>query len=150
VTPARLWRTRRASTTVEFAVIGVCLCMVTFGIVEAGILWWLKTGLEVVAADTARCRALGSYPTTNSVCTSDSAAQTYATNSMVQNWWLPIQASSAVVNVSHGSTCANGASGTSPQGNFYQISITVSLSTALPPPFQNFTTMGAIGCYPVP
>lgn len=37
----RRWPTRdtNASTSVEFAVVGLLLCLVTFGIVETGLLW---------------------------------------------------------------------------------------------------------------
>ena len=45
-----------------------CSALVTFAIVETGLLWWLKSGMELTASLTARCGAIGyTYPTASNV-----------------------------------------------------------------------------------
>ncbi len=150
----RVWRDHRGATTVEFAVIGSCLCLVTFAVLETGLLLWTKTCLQVVASDSARCGAVG-LTNPSSICGNTAATQNFAvqaatTGNSVSNifgWGLPVAISSANVVVASSAIGCNGAAA---PGNYYQVSVTASLSMALPPPFQNFGNLTAVGCYPVP
>src|SRR5258708_6224485 len=115
----RLRRHAGGSTTVEFAVVGWMLCMVTFGIVETGLLWWLKSGMQATAALTARCGAIGIYGMSN--CTTNATTQSYAV-SAAQTFLSAnvIVANNVSVKPSaNGATDCNGALGT-----FFKVSIT--------------------------
>ncbi len=143
-----LRRDTKGSTTVEFAVVGTMLCLVTFAILEAGILFWLKSGMQAAASMAARCGAIGyTYNTANFQCTNTATTQNYTVNS-AQTWILQniIVASDVTVNgrVS-GSSC--NAAGT-PPGNYFSVSITHAV-TNLPPPLSSYSTLTASACYPM-
>ena len=137
----------KASTTVEFAVVGGMLCLVTFGIVETGLLWWLKSGMQLTASLTARCGAIGyTYPTAANVsCTSTSTTQNYAVNTS-QNWLFPnmITANNVTVTPRATGTACNSA-----PGNYFSVSITSGFFRSLPPPLGNYTSLQTTACYPM-
>jgi Flp pilus assembly protein TadG len=144
----RFRRDVRGSTTVEFAVVGMMLCMVTFGIVETGLLWWLKSGMQVTAALTARCAAIGySYSTSN--CTTPTSTQTYAV-STAQSWLFAnvILANDVSVISPNGQvTSCNGLTVTG--SNFFKVSITSNYFQFLPPPLGNYASLSASACFPM-
>ena len=146
MTQGRLTRDRRGSTMVEFAVIGMCLCTVTFGILETGLLWWLRTGMEVIATNAARCGAVGTVTGTASPCVDVASTQNYAVNNVAVRWGLPGTITTSDITIT---TSAAGCNGTSAPGNFYQVKVTASPVVQLPGPLGNFTTMSVTGCYPV-
>jgi Flp pilus assembly protein TadG len=135
---------RRASTTVEFAIVGWMLCMVTFAVVETGLLWWLKSGLQVTAAMTARCGAIGyTYNTSNFLCTNTSTTQNYAVTTS-QAWLFPNVITTGNVTVNGRVTTCNGFT-----GNFFSVSISSGFFAHLPPPLGNYATLSTNACYPM-
>jgi hypothetical protein len=140
----RLRRDVRGSTTVEFAVVGWMLCMMTFGIVETGLLWWLKSGMQVTAALTARCGAIGyDYGTSN--CTTTTSTQNYAV-STAQFWLFPnvIVANNVTVN-----TLVSGAACGGAPGTFFKVSIISNYFQFLPPPLGNYASLSTSACFPM-
>ena len=141
-----LRRDRRAATSVEFAIVGTMLCLVTFGIVETSLLWWLRTGMEAAASMTARCGAIG-YTYNTSTCTSPTATQNYAV-SAAQTWTMTlahnITASDVTVNgrVTNSPYCNNAA------GSYFSVSISYNFGN-LPPPLGGYSTLVASACYPM-
>jgi Flp pilus assembly protein TadG len=139
---------RKGSTTVEFAVVGWMLCMVTFAIVETGLLWWLKSGMQITAAMTARCGAIGYYygasNPSNFACTNASTTQSFAANTFAPAWLFPnmITTNNVTVNGQVGS--CNGLS-----GSFFSVSITSGFFNFLPPPLGNYASLSASACYPM-
>ena len=125
---------RRGVATVEFAIIAGVLATISFGIIDLGLLFWTQTGLQGVAAQIARCTAIGAAPCSDTV----KAAQ-YASTLAGQRIFSNITISSTVRS---GATC-NSATGTY---------TTVTLSSGywsglLPPPFSSIT-LDAQACYP--
>jgi Flp pilus assembly protein TadG len=144
-------RDTRGSTSVEFAVVGMALCLITFGIIEAGLLFWVKTGMQLTAAMTARCGAIGyTYSNANNIanfaCTNTSTTQNYAVSTIASTWSLTgITTSDVTLNGTNGKvTTCNGFT-----GNFFSVSLSHSF-TNLPPPFGNISTLSTTACYPMP
>jgi Flp pilus assembly protein TadG len=134
---------KRGSTTVEFAVVGSMLCMVTFGIIETGLLWWLKTGMQAAAAATARCGAIGyTYNTANFLCTNTATTQNYAVTS-AQTWTYQPVIVNADVTVNGQVSSCNGFT-----HNFFSVTIS-HVFFSLPPPLGNYTTLATTACYPM-
>jgi Flp pilus assembly protein TadG len=165
---SRLRRDSKASTAVEFAIVGWMLCMVTFAIVETGLLWWLKSGMQLTASMTARCGAMGyvnTYNTVNFLCTNTATTQNYAvnyalglmgnnantTNNTITNmagpvpWLLTNMITTNDVTVNGKVTSCNGFT-----GNFFSVSISSGFFAFLPPPLGNYTSLTASACYPMP
>jgi Flp pilus assembly protein TadG len=144
-----LCRDARGSTTVEFAVVGWMLCMVTFGVFETGLVWWLKSGMQITAAMTARCGAVG-YTTgaqanpSNFTCTSTSTTQNFAVNTFAPAWLFPNMITTNNVTVGGQVASCNGVT-----GNFFSVSITSGFFSFLPPPLGNYTSLSASACYPM-
>ena len=137
-------RDRRGSTAVEFAIVGWMLCMVTFAIVETGLLWWLRTGMQAAASMTARCGAIGyTYNTANFVCTNTTTTQNYAVNAM-GGWTLPSAIATSDVTVNGRVTSCNGFT-----GNFFSVSISHTFAN-LPPPLGSYGALTTNACYPMP
>jgi Flp pilus assembly protein TadG len=138
----------KGSTTVEFAIVGWMLCMVTFAIVETGVLWWLKSGMQITAALTARCGAAGYDYGTNAVgnfsCTNTTTTQAYAVNTIARSWLFPNMITTSNVTVNGPVTTCNGFS-----GNFFSVSISSNFLQFLPPPLGNYTSLSASACYPM-
>jgi Flp pilus assembly protein TadG len=70
----RMLRTgSRATVVLEFAIVGPVLFLVTFGAIDLGMILWTQGALQAVAADAARCGAIGA-----SACSGSNTVQTYA------------------------------------------------------------------------
>lgn len=140
----RWWRDRAGSSTVEFAIVGWMLCMVTFGIIETGLLWWLKSGMELTAALTARCGAIGYYyGGANFQCTNTATTQNYAV-STAQTWLMPNMILSNNVTVNGQVSSCNGASGT-----FFSVTISSNYFNFLPMPLGNYASVSTTSCFPM-
>ena len=132
------------STTVEFAVVGWLLCLVTFGVVETGLLWWLKSGMQLTASLTARCGAVGyTYGTTKFLCTDTLTTQNYAVATS-QNWLMPGMITVANVTVNGKVASCNGSA-----GNFFSVSISSGYFQSLPPPLGNYASLSTTACFPM-
>jgi Flp pilus assembly protein TadG len=148
----RRWlrRDRRGSTMVEFAIVGWMLCLVTFGIIETGLLFWLKSGMQLTASMTARCGAAGySYSNANNLanfaCTNTTTSQNYAVNTFAPAWLFPNMITTANVTINGRVTTCDGFT-----GNFFSVAITSGFFQILPPPMGNYTSLSASACYPMP
>ena len=134
----------RGSTTVEFAVVGMLLCLVTTGVIETALLWWLKTGMQLTASLTARCGAMGyTYGTSKFLCTSTLTTQNYAVTTSYK--WLSSGMITATNVTVHGRvTSCNGFA-----GNFFSVSLVSDYFSFLPPPLGNYTTLATNACFPM-
>jgi Flp pilus assembly protein TadG len=138
-------RDTKASTAVEFAIVGWMLCMVMFAIVETGLLWWLKSGMQLTASLTARCGAMGyTYNTSNFLCTNTTTTQNYAVTT-AQSWLFPNMITTGNVTVNGRVTSCNGFT-----GNFFSVSMSSNFLQFLPPPLGNYTNLATNACYPMP
>ena len=140
--PSRVRADKRATTTVEFALVGTTFVAMTFGIIELGIITWSKAALQLTASLTARCGAEGAYGIT--ACTSTANTQSYAV-SLADTWFVSGSiATGNVTAVSGATTCMD------VSGKFYSISITSTYLSGgwLPYPFAN-VSMTANSCYPM-
>jgi Flp pilus assembly pilin Flp len=136
-------RDTKASTAVEFAVVGMLLCLVVFATVETGLLWWLKSGLQLTASMTARCGAVG-YAYGASSCTTTTTTQNYAVTTS-QAWLFSNMVKAANVTVTGKVTSCNGAS-----GDFFAVSVSSNYFQSLPPPLGNYAALSVNACYPMP
>jgi Flp pilus assembly protein TadG len=137
-------RDTKGSTTVEFALVGMMLCFVTFGVVETGLLWWLKSGMQLTASLTARCGAMGyTYNTANFLCTNTATTQNYAVTTS-QTWLFPNAITAANVTVNGRVASCNGFA-----GNFFSVSLSSGFFSFLPPPLGNYTTLSTNACFPM-
>ena len=118
--------------------------MVTFAIIETGLLWWLKSGMQLTASMTARCGAIGyTYGTANFLCTNTTTTQNYAVTT-AQTWLFPNMITTGNVTVNGRVTTCNGFT-----GNFFSVSISSSFFQFLPPPLGNYTSLATNACYPM-
>ena len=135
------------TTTLEFAIVGWMLCMVTFAIVETGLLCWLKSGLQITASLTARCGAIGyTYGTANFSCTNTTTTQSYAVTTS-QAWLFPNWITSGNVTVNGRVTTCNGFT-----GNFFSVAVSTNSNffSGLPLPLGNYTGLSSHACFPMP
>jgi Flp pilus assembly protein TadG len=140
----QLRRDTRGSTAVEFAVVGSLLCLATFAIVETGLLWWLKSGMQLTASLTARCGAIGyTYGTANFICVDATTTKNYAVTTS-QSWLFPNMIAAGNVTVNGRVATCNGFT-----GNFFSVSISSSFFSTMPPPLGNYTTLATSACYPM-
>ena len=56
----RIGADRRGTAALEFAMVGGLLVLLLLGCVEVGLMMWTGSALQSVAAQTARCTAIGS------------------------------------------------------------------------------------------
>ena len=143
----RLRGDTRGVVSVEFAITGLMLCLMTFAIIESGLLWWLRSGMQVTAAMTARCGAIGyAYNTSNCFVGNAAATKNYAV-SVANSFVLPnmVQTTDVTINGTNGlvSTC-NGQA-----GNYFSVTITSNAFKFLPPPLGNLS-LTSNACYPLP
>jgi Flp pilus assembly protein TadG len=132
-------------TAVEFAIVGWMACMVTFGIVECSLLWWMKSGMQLTSAMTARCGAMGyTFNTSSFLCTNTATTQNYAVNAS-QSWLFANMITTGNVTVNGRVTSCNGVT-----GNFFSVSIASNFFQFLPPPLGNYTSLATSSCYPMP
>ncbi len=128
----RLLRDSRASSALEFAVVGSAMFLITFGAVDLGMILWTQGSLQAVAAEAARCGAIAA-----SGCTTASAVQTYA-QTLAPNWISSVIAGNLTINVNGAVNTAN--CPTMSTGTYETVQIiSPSLSTWLPPPLNNYT-----------
>lgn len=125
-----LRRDRGGSVMLEFALIGTALLMVSMGGMELGLILWTQGALQSIAAEAARCGAIGT-----SACGSSSAIATWV-RTVEGPIWLPSGLASALtVNVNAA------ASGTACPAIGVGTFETVEITTAyywLPWPFDDY------------
>lgn len=131
----RLSRERRAAVALEFAITAAVFLTLVMGGIDAGLLWWTKNALEITAAMTARCAALGSCPDPGS----------YAVN-MAQNWTVAGTISKSNLSFATQSQCY---SSSGSYNKFYMVTISSPFWAGLPPPLSNIT-LQVSACYPIP
>ena len=142
---SRAWRlaSRRAVSTVEFAMIAPLLITLTFGAIGAGVLVWAMTEMRTIAATAARCGAVGAAG-----CTTTAFTRSYAVALASAQIQPGVIAVADVTAVGGASTC-NGF-----PGKFYTVTIASSyfsqgaLSLIAAP--LNFSTISVSACYPMP
>jgi Flp pilus assembly protein TadG len=128
------WADRKSVAAVEFALIGPFYFMIIFGILGVSLVMWAKGTLQVAAAQTARCTAIGS-----SACVNPQAFSA----SILSAWGAANFLPSLSVVVQSGVTCNNTA------GHFSMVTITglsngvLGLGGVLPS-----GTLTATACYP--
>jgi Flp pilus assembly protein TadG len=135
----RLWRSRRGVTALEFAMIAPALSLLTFGIIEASMLFWTNAGLETAAALTARCGATG-YTWGTTACTSASTTQSYAISAVTSLLGMTPLTTGNVTVTSAATSC------NSVSGKFFTVSISYPYLVYLPAPFNNYT-LSVTACY---
>lgn len=129
-------------TAVEFALVGVVLFTLLFGIIGAALLMWTQNALQEAASRTARCVAIGS--------TECATPASYAAG-LVSGFTFAGLGNAATVAVSTGATCSSDGTSTGTITASYQIvKITSAFwaSGLLPPPLSGIT-LSATACYPV-
>jgi Flp pilus assembly protein TadG len=111
--PARRRRGGRAgSTTLEFALIASTLLIICLGSINLGALLWTQEVMELAAADTARCVALGSSLCANPQTYAIGIAQQYSFNGV-----LPIVGSVNPVWSHTNATCSSTSGNVTPGTN---------------------------------
>jgi Flp pilus assembly protein TadG len=118
----------------EFAMTAGIFLILVMGAIDLGILMWTKNGLQITAAMTARCAALGSC--------SDPAS--YATT--MANGWV---VSGAVTQTYVQYTTSQCYSSLGNYNKFAMVTISSPYWAGLPPPLSNIT-LQVSACYPVP
>ena len=132
--PASRFRlAQQGNVVLEFAITAGIFLSLAVGGIDVGLLWWAKNALQVTAAMTARCMALGS-------CTNPAA---YAVQ-MAGNWTVAGAITASNVTLSTTSQCY-GTGGTYSQ--FYMVTIASPFWAGLPPPLPHIA-LQASACYP--
>jgi Flp pilus assembly protein TadG len=154
IAPRSLARNTKAATTLEFALVSVILIALLLGAIEVGIMLWTRGTLQAIAAQAARCGAIGAPS-----CTTSAMTQQYAVNQAAAFLGSGL-VTTGNVNVSVASTCLNAsATGT----NFEVVTIGSSVWFGVSPSawFQSrFTPLAPSGtqnhhpdavtaCYPI-
>ena len=146
----RMRRDNRAVATLEFTIVAGMVCFVILAIIEASLLWWIKTDLVNTASSTARCGAQG-YRFESTTCVDTASTQSYAvTMSNSSLFTGAVAASDVTVTSNVNMTSANSACGTVSGVSiaFFAVTVASRYFTFMPPPFNNITA-SATGCYPV-
>jgi Flp pilus assembly protein TadG len=131
---------RRGVAAVEFALVASMFLSLVLGSIALGLLWWTQNALEMTAALTARCAALGP-------CPDDSTVTAYA-NSVADNWVVSNILAGATVTTNRASSCYAGASGK--YIGYTQVTISIPYwSDVFIGPFAN-TVLSVSACYPNP
>jgi Flp pilus assembly protein TadG len=141
-----LRRDKRGGLAVEFAVVAGLLCLMTCGIVEVGLIWWMKSGLQITASMTARCGAIGaSYTGTGIPCTTAAATQAYGV-SVAQSWMFASAVTTSDVKLNGASGVVTSCNGFT--GPFFSVTVT---SEAVPGfmAFGNIRVLSASACFPM-
>ena len=129
----RFCAARRGETAIEFALVGGLLVLLLLAPIELGLMIWTGSSLQAVAAQTARCAAIGS-------CSANPAD--YAVN-LAQQWITAGAINAKDVQVQTTSSCNNAS------GQFEQVRITSSIwAGALVSPLSG-TTQVASACFPL-
>lgn len=129
----RLHSDQRGVAAIEFALVASTLILLILGSVGVGLLWWTANGLQVAAALTARCAALGS-------CTDPAA---FAVG-IAEKWVGAGAISAADVSTTTNSACG-GVSG----NLFTKVTISSAMwaSGVLPAPLSGITVRVS-SCFP--
>jgi Flp pilus assembly protein TadG len=132
--PRSLLNDRRGSTALEFAIVGSPFILLLLFIVGGGMLLWAKSAMQIAAAQTARCVAIGSLD-----CTDRTA---YATG-VLQQWGVANILPSVVVSVQTGQTCSFTA------GHYASVTLTAAAGPVgqVIPGMSN-ATMTSTACFP--
>ncbi|HVC62349.1 MAG TPA: TadE/TadG family type IV pilus assembly protein [Acetobacteraceae bacterium] len=127
----RLLAATRASIALEFAIVGPVLFLVTFGTVDLGMILWTQGALQYVAADAARCGAIGA-----AACTGNNSMQSYV-QTQAANWIM--NAVSADLTVKVNTTVNTTACPAISTGKYETVEIATSdLGSWLPWTFANY------------
>lgn len=129
---------RAGATSVEFALVASGFVLLLIGGLQIGLLWWTENAMQITAALTARCAALGS-------CTDPAS---YAA-SLAGDWTAPgaVTAADVTVSAAASSSC-HGASGG--YGRFTMVTITSEpWSGVLVGPLSG-KRLTVSACYPSP
>jgi Flp pilus assembly protein TadG len=142
----RLAGHRRATTSIEFAIICAVLVPLSFAIIEGGLLLWTQGAMQSTAALVARCVAIGSS-VASSPCNTTNNAKSYAVTTA--NTFVPIPGLFTTSNVSI-TTVTKCPAGTGANGNFQMVTITSNFwsGLSLPTPWGN-QNLSVTACYPV-
>jgi Flp pilus assembly protein TadG len=135
----RLRRDACGTTSLEFGLIAAVFTLLFMGTLELGLLLWTQNSLQMTAALTARCVALGAP-----AC---STPATFAVNT-ASSWLFSGSVNSTNVWVQKNATCAS-RQGTVASGKFTVVTITMPFwgTGMLPPPFAS-KTLNATACFP--
>jgi Flp pilus assembly protein TadG len=124
---------RNATATIEFALVGGMLLLLTFGTIDLGLLLWTQNALQSTAALAARCAAISSP-----LCTD---VPSYTVN-LANTWTMPGVISASDVTATAVNMCNTAA------GTFMKVEIATSFwASVLPPPFHDMT-LTVSACYP--
>lgn len=131
---SRPLRDQRGSVSLEFAVVAMPFVVLMMAIGSGSMLFWGKSVLQLAAAQTARCVAIGSLD-----CTDTTA---YVTK-VLADWGVGGILPSVVVTVATGQTCGIAV------GHYASVSITTPPGTAeaIAPGFSAVMMSGA-ACHP--
>lgn len=130
-----LLRDRRATVSLEFALIALAYFPLAFGVIEAGLLLWTKNALQTAANRTARCVAISSPDCTNAAQYAVSQATSWVNAHALTNSGVSVQTST-------------GCTGTS--GTMVKVTVTSTSFSSVSFISQLATsTLTATGCYPV-
>lgn len=127
-------RDQRGSVSLEFAVVAMPFVVLMMLIVGASMLFWSKSVLQMAAARTARCVAIGSL---------DCTYPTPYVNAMLADWGVGGLLPSVVVTVATGQTCGIAV------GHYTSVSITTPSGSAeaIAPGFSG-VVLNATACHP--
>jgi Flp pilus assembly protein TadG len=122
----------RATAALEFAIVGALLFTVSLGVLDLGMILWTQGSLQAVAAEAARCGALGA-----SGCTTSTAVQSYV-QTLATNWLMSSVTSNLTININGAVNTATCSAMTT--GTYETVQITTSyLASWLPPPLGTYT-----------
>jgi Flp pilus assembly protein TadG len=130
-----LARNTRGATTLEFALVAVILVTLLLGGMELGLIMWTRGTLQSVAAQTARCAAIGSPN-----CVSPT---TYAGNQVTA---LLAGITAATVTATTAASCLSEPAGTI---TFEVVTITASPWFAFDFSLFSPSTETVTACYPI-
>lgn len=109
----RFARARAGVAAVEFALVGPLLVLLTLGVMEMAIIGWTQVVLQLTAAQTARCLALGSSACSNPM--------TFAVDT-ANGWLFPDAVTSANVTLQSNTTC------NSAPGHYAKVTVTAQFA----------------------
>jgi Flp pilus assembly protein TadG len=119
----------KAATTLEFALVSTILITLIFGGMELGLMSWNRGTLQAIAAQTARCAALGSPLCNNSATSPATTPLTYLisqASTLLEPGLITTTNSSQTVSITTTTSCANETTGPTNPITFEVVTITVS------------------------
>jgi Flp pilus assembly protein TadG len=133
-----LARNTRGATTLEFALVAVILVTLLLGGMELGLIMWTRGTLQSVAAQTARCAAIGSPLCAN--------PKSYAVNQATALLAGQGLVTAANVTATTATSCLNEPAGTI---TFEVVTITASPWFAFDFSLFSPATQTVTACYPI-